>query len=1397
MSRQATKHQRRQERLAEQLVSRVTGLDDGDVNFSTALQYVVSSIVYHRFLDASRNSVERSVDGLCTKFKVHVQQEKSDKLRQLVDEFLRRDLRSNSAKSECHYAILAFLLHVSESPLRSHYTPEDWTVPDDSKKELSAAEWYKILHEDDEMPVAFSSGSDLEPWSSSEDDDDEQAPQTRTSVTQSRGENTVYESTGDPGASSTSLRSAQASAELTPSSSSLQSLTVAQQSSLTAHHRSVQRKSFIRSQLTHRYWQQSPRHWPVTELAPGDWLGKDHLLSALCCTAQLRGSILHAPPAHYDVTEQKAVRETIWCLCGSTQLFVYVARSNGGVSPRPHVQVPHFTEESLRRALQRFANVANKLTYVRQFVTDALQYPASGKGQPCGPSRPSHAATRGASATTTTQHPPTTGAPPAAVGSDNGWHGSPVGNGCCQTVQAFASAVNEHVGVLTGKLCDLEELNRTSESCRTLLQLRMRVADMESKIDLLYDLVTRGVRYDFGDNRQVSCHLINTIETILADMSLYGAKHIDERNMVISVLLMTVRPYMAMVEQWMTYGSLVDPYKECLIMQSDSLSADPSLDFSAHWWRDAFTLWKAAPSRSVTSSSSVQQPSSSVDGERKTQATDGDVMKRGGDVITRDGDVTAETRNVVAIPELFQQSISQALQAGKSLCLLRTLEKISTGTVHASTLKEPQTLVASLFQEFLTSLQRRLLNIGDTATLADGGGGDGLALDSTPSNRDDLSCSIHDDATSIATTTSGTLSSLDSLSVGSVQNFDIDREFQRADTRTDAPDTGYVMLPRRLQDDFLSLPRLDALASDRTGQLQSPGNVSMATCSSISPQRSASSSDGLSTGLTRDSVDFGSQVAKAMPSPSPGYLSALAPNALLGRNFASLTTVHLGNSPMQRQLATLQRSKVTAGGSGGGVLQSSPCSRAHYTRTHASSHTSPSVITSSHGTITSSHCATTSSACSTISSSTDNDRSFSVESAGDTDDASSRLESIRRAVLNSAQRGRTALSSAGGGGVGVAVAAAAAGGAVELFSDDLSAVTRLINTLPLYHVPFSIALNSSLPPLLHRRSDAICKQLADVLRNKYSLASHLKHLQSYFLMEAGATMHHFSASIFQQICAGEDWLRTSNLNALLHEALSYSNECDEISSLLSIDIVQPQMMPASSSSTATSTAASKRRVLASKLSATESTAFGFDRLSLLYRTEWPVDIVVSEKALDDLNRVFRFLLHLKFAKWSLDNCFWQDTDLSRACGADSPIYKRAFLLRVKLLHVVNAIHSYIMTRILHSVGNEYMSRLATVEDLDSIIECFDSFVNLVLDRCLLGPETSFVREAVLKLLRQAVLFRQLCTGGLERMSLERINAMLTECDKCHTFLLGVFNGIIRRGAFPHLEALALSLAWKT
>ena len=31
----------------------------------------------------------------------------------------------------------------------------------------------------------------------------------------------------------------------------------------------------------------------------------------------------------------------------------------------------------------------------------------------------------------------------------------------------------------------------------------------------------------------------------------------------------------------------------------------------------------------------------------------------------------------VAIPELFQQSISQALQAGKSLCLLRTLEKVS------------------------------------------------------------------------------------------------------------------------------------------------------------------------------------------------------------------------------------------------------------------------------------------------------------------------------------------------------------------------------------------------------------------------------------------------------------------------------------------------------------------------------------------------------------------------------------------------------------------------------------------------------------------------------------------------------------------------------------------------
>ncbi|XP_041468475.1 gamma-tubulin complex component 5-like isoform X2 [Lytechinus variegatus] len=339
--------------------------------------------------------------------------------------------------------------------------------------------------------------------------------------------------------------------------------------------------------------------------------------------------------------------------------------------------------------------------------------------------------------------------------------------------------------------------------------------------------------------------------------------------------------------------------------------------------------------------------------------------------------------------------------------------------------------------------------------------------------------------------------------------------------------------------------------------------------------------------------------------------------------------------------------------------------------------------------------------------------------------------------------------------------------------------------------PLELVLYRDLYPGIVSRCQSVCCQLATVFKTDFNLQDHLLSLRRFFLLEAGDVMYDFYSELFDKIRRHESWQDTLNLNYHLQETLSvrYPEEAARI-----IVSVEPER-------------------LTGKMATQPIHAL--DSLTLHYKVPWPVDIVIHHHALDIYNQVFRFLLQVKRAQYCLQQLRFpdllisvnighltEDSDLGRldrgqadeALKEKLPLIHRLFILRFRLMHFVNAVHNYLMTRILYSTGLEFSAALDQALDLDQILAAHKSYLAKISERCLLHHKVSFVREAVSKVLNLAVTFQRRWDAGVHTFSIENVAKAEEEFFNCNEFLSTLLANIIRRGTFPHLEALALSLS---
>uniref|UniRef100_A0A7N9AZZ5 Gamma-tubulin complex component n=1 Tax=Mastacembelus armatus TaxID=205130 RepID=A0A7N9AZZ5_9TELE len=296
---------------------------------------------------------------------------------------------------------------------------------------------------------------------------------------------------------------------------------------------------------------------------------------------------------------------------------------------------------------------------------------------------------------------------------------------------------------------------------------------------------------------------------------------------------------------------------------------------------------------------------------------------------------------------------------------------------------------------------------------------------------------------------------------------------------------------------------------------------------------------------------------------------------------------------------------------------------------------------------------------------------------------------------------------------------------------------------------FELTLRSCLYPHIEKRYIECCGNLMKTLKKDYRLLEYLQAMRNYFLLEAGDTMYDFYTAIFDKVQEKESWQQLSFLNVQLQEAVGQRYPEDSSRLSVFLETIDP----------------SRKKHPVNNL----------EVLTLSYKVPWPVDIVISSECQKIYNQVFLLL---------------RDDHGNAPFLCSSQIH-RMCLLRVKLMHFVNSLHNYIMTRILHSTGLEFQHQVQEAKDLDQLIKIHYRYLATIHDRCLLREKVSFVKEAIMKVLNLVLIFSDRWQAGAWKI--ESIDKMESDFKNCHMFLVTILNKAVCRGSFPHLESLALSL----
>ncbi len=266
-------------------------------------------------------------------------------------------------------------------------------------------------------------------------------------------------------------------------------------------------------------------------------------------------------------------------------------------------------------------------------------------------------------------------------------------------------------------------------------------------------------------------------------------------------------------------------------------------------------------------------------------------------------------------------------------------------------------------------------------------------------------------------------------------------------------------------------------------------------------------------------------------------------------------------------------------------------------------------------------------------------------------------------------------------------------------------------------------LNQDLDRVFQRMIDVVyeetSKHLLEVLQNKYKFLEHLKAMRRYLLLGQGDFIRHLMDLLEDNLIKPAQTVFMHNLTGALESAVRATNaQFDDADILRRLDF---------------------------RLLEVSAGDIGWDVFSLDYHVDGPIRTVFTPDCMFTYLRVFNFLWRAKRIEYILAS-IWKEQMFNarrlRSIPEIFPLLHQHQIIGSEMLHFVQQVQYYINFEVLECSWDELLREVMEAKDLDQIISAHQVFLENIVARSLLHPQSSNILTQLRTIFDLVIQFQQ-------------------------------------------------------
>ncbi|KAJ8913230.1 hypothetical protein NQ315_016173 [Exocentrus adspersus] len=210
-----------------------------------------------------------------------------------------------------------------------------------------------------------------------------------------------------------------------------------------------------------------------------------------------------------------------------------------------------------------------------------------------------------------------------------------------------------------------------------------------------------------------------------------------------------------------------------------------------------------------------------------------------------------------------------------------------------------------------------------------------------------------------------------------------------------------------------------------------------------------------------------------------------------------------------------------------------------------------------------------------------------------------------------------------------------------------------------------------------------------------------------------------------------------------------------------------------------------------------------DCLSLTYKVNWPLNILLPLDAVGKYDEVFKYLLKLNRVSWVLKKIFLELKILAKETGKKeiylmtSPHYRRLHQCRHIMTHFIQTLQNYVVGEVLQSSWDVFEKNLTNVGTLDELYSAHTAYIKNILFMCLLNKKTVVLRNIIQKIFIVILKFFDYlrsrswtCKDGFYvHPNFEKLDSIFRNFEELVLYFFKVCRKVAECGYQPHLFQL--------